>query len=150
MTIVKQIGKSKKTARAAREIRLIQIAKRQLDMDDDVYRGLLRQYGGVESSTQLDAMARGRLLDHFAKLGFVSTARAKRAARGGMTVAPDKEALIGKIDALLLSQGRDRTYIEPGMVRRICKVDSLAFCTPELLRKLVAALQIDKNRHKAI
>lgn len=136
-------------ARAAKEVQLIQIAKRQLQMDEDVYRNLLREYGGVESSTQLNEQARGRLLDHFYRLGFVSTARAKRAAKGAMTVAADKEALIKKIDAMLLSQGRDRRYIEPGLVRRICKVDSLAFCTAEHLGKLIAALQYDLNRQKA-
>lgn len=132
-----------------KEIRLIQIAKRQLNMDDDVYRGLLQEIGGVDSSTKLDAAGRGRLLDRFARLGFVSTARKKRAAKGAMNVAPDRARLLGKIDALLLSQGRDRHYIEPGMVQRICKVDSLAFCNPEQLMKLVAALQYDKKRNEA-
>ncbi|WP_136414794.1 regulatory protein GemA [Herbaspirillum sp. ST 5-3] len=132
-----------------KEIRLIQIAKRQLNMDDDVYRGLLREVGGVDSSTRLDAAGRGRLLDRFARLGFVSTARAKRAAKGSMNVAPDRAKLLAKIDALLLSQGRDRRYVEEGMVQRICKVDSLSFCTPEQLVKLVAALQYDKKRHEA-
>lgn len=129
------------------EIRLIQIAKRQLNMDEDVYRGLLQEIGGVDSSTKLDAAGRGRLLDRFDRLGFVSTARAKRAAKGSMAAAPDRAALLGKIDALLLSQGRDRSYIEPGMVKRICKVDSLNFCTPEQLRRLVAALNYDAGRH---
>ena len=130
-----------------KEIRLIQIAKRQLNMDDDVYRGLLQEIGGVDSSTKLDAAGRGRLMDRFARLGFVSTARAKRAATGSMNAAPDRAGLLGKIDALLLSQGRDRRYIEPGMVRRICKVDALSFCDAEQLRKLVAALEYDKRRH---
>lgn len=131
------------------EIKLIQIAKSRLNMDEDVYRRLLREIGGVDSSTKLDAAGRGRLLDRFARLGFVSTARAKRAAKGSMNAAPDRAALLGKIDALLLSQGRDRTYIEPGMVKRICKVDSLAFCNAEQLGKLVAALQYDKKRNEA-
>lgn len=138
---------SKTEEKRKAEIKLIQIAKRQLNMEDDVYRQLLQQYGGVASSTELDARARSRLLDHFAKLGFVSQARKKRAAKGAMNVAADKQALLGKIDALLLSQGRDRRYIEPGMVRRICKVDGLAFCTAELLTKLVAALNKDMKRH---
>lgn len=130
-----------------KEIRLIQIAKRQLNMDEDVYRGLLQEIGGVDSSTKLDVAGRGRLMDRFARLGFVSTARAKRSAKGSMNVAPDRVALLGKIDALLLSQGRDRRYIEPGLVQRICKVDALAFCDAEQLRKLVAALEYDKRRH---
>lgn len=131
------------------EIQLIQIAKRQLNMDDDVYRGLLREIGGVKSSTDLDAAGRGRLLDRFARLGFVSKSRAKRADKGSINAAGDRAGLLGKIDALLLSLGRDRTYIEPGMVKRICKVDSLAFCTPEHLRKLIAALTYDKRRQEA-
>lgn len=130
-----------------KEIRLIQIAKRKLNMDEDVYRGHLREIGGVESSTELDAAGRGRLLDLFYRLGFVSTARKNRAAKGSMNPAPDRAALLGKIDALLLSQGRNRRYIEPGMVRRICKVDALEFCDAMQLRKLVAALEYDKQRN---
>lgn len=141
---------SGKNDKRQQEIRLIQIAKRQLNMDDDVYRGLLQEIGGVDSSTKLDAAGRGRLLDRFARLGFVSKARAKRAAKGSMNAAPDRAGLLDKIDALLMSQGRDRSYIEPGMVKRICKVDSLAFCTPEKLVKLVAALQYDKRRNAAV
>jgi phage gp16-like protein len=65
-----------------------------------------------------------------------------------MSAASSRTALLSKIDALLLAHGRDRSYIEPGMVKRICKVDCLTFCTPKQLRKLVAALAIDSGRQK--
>lgn len=130
----------------AKQIRLIQIAKRDLGMADDTYRALLRQIGNVESSTDLDARGRARLLDHFAKIGFVSTKRQQLGNKPKVTPPADRERLLAKIDALLLAQGRDRRYIEAGMVKRICKVDSLAFCTPEQLVKLVAALEYDRRR----
>lgn len=132
--------------RRAAEIRLIHVARRELAMADDVYRKLLREIGGVASSSDLSATGRQRLLDHFARLGFVSTARQKLAAKGAMRGTPDRASLLAKIDALLLAEGRDRRYIEPGLVRRICKVDALAFCTPEQLTKLVAALTYDQRR----
>lgn len=121
-------------------------AKTQISMADDTYRALLLEQFNVRSSADLDDAGRARLLDHFAKLGFVSKARTKLAAKGAMRSTPSREALLSKIDALLLSRGRDRSYIEPGMVKRICKVDSLAFCEPEALRKLVAALEYDARR----
>lgn len=139
------MAKSASEIRAA-EIRLIHVARRALDMEEDVYRQLLQDIGGVDSSADLSAQERRRLLDHFARLGFVSVARAQRAARGAMRTPPDRTALLSKIDAMLLAEGRDRRYIEPGMVKRICKVDSLAFCTAEHLLKLVAALEYDRRR----
>ena len=32
------------------------------------------------------------------------------------------------------------------MVKRICKVDKLEFCDPDMLHKLIAALSYDKAR----
>jgi phage gp16-like protein len=130
----------------AQMIQLIQIAKRDLDMADDTYRSLLREIGGVESSTDLDARGRARMLDHFAKLGFVSTKRKQLGNKTKATPATDREGLLGKIDALLLALGLDRHYVEASMVKRICKVDSLVFCTPEHLSKLIAALEYHKRR----
>lgn len=134
----------------AKQIRLIQIARRQLDMAEDVYRGLLREIGGVESSTALDARGRARLLDHFARLGFESTKRQQLGSQAKAAPAAERERLLAKIDALLLAQGRDRRYIEAGMVKRICKVDSLAFCAPEQLTKLIAALVYDQRRRESV
>jgi phage gp16-like protein len=138
-----------KNSLRAQQIKLIQIAKRDLAMADDTYRDLLREIGGVESSTTLDARGRARLLDHFAKLGFVSTKRKQLGNKTKATPATDREGLLGKIDALLLALGLDRHYVEAGMVKRICKVDSLAFCTPEHLLKLIAALEYHKRRQEA-
>lgn len=129
-----------------RQLATIHIAKAQVGMAEDTYRQLLRDKFSVASSADLNQLQRAQLLDHFAKLGFVSTGRERLAAKGPMRVADDRQALMGKIDALLLSQGRTRAYIETGMVKRICKVDALAFCTPEQLQKLIAALTYDANR----
>jgi phage gp16-like protein len=128
------------------QLAAIHIGKAQIGMAEDTYRSLLKTQFNVASAADLDDAGRARLLDHFAKLGFVSNARAKKAATGPMRTAPSREPLLSKIDALLFARGRDRSYIEPGMVKRICKVDSLAFCSPEASRKLVAALEYDARR----
>lgn len=128
------------------QLAAIHIGKAHIGMADDTYRSLLKVQFNVASAADLDDAGRARLLDHFAKLGFMSNARAKKAAKGAMRAAPSRAALLSKIDALLLAHGRDRSYIEPGMVKRICKVDSLAFCAPEALRKLIAALEYDARR----
>lgn len=128
------------------ELAAIHIAKADVGMAQDTYRTLLRTQFGVDSAADLDDDGRARLLDHFAKLGFVSKARQKNAAKGAMRAAEGRDALLSKIDAQLSAQGRTRAYIEPGMVRRICKVDALAFCTADHLRKLVAALAYDASR----
>ncbi|MBN9477379.1 MAG: hypothetical protein ABS43_03620 [Bordetella sp. SCN 67-23] len=53
-----------------REIRLIQIAKRDLQLQDDEYRDLMQTVTGKRSSTELDWTQRKRFLDHLKKLGF--------------------------------------------------------------------------------
>lgn len=131
------------------QIAAIHVAKAEVGMAEDAYRDLLRDKFNVASSTQLDDAGRSRLLDHFSKLGFVSTSRQKRVAKGTMHAAVPRAALLSKIDALLLSRGRDRRYIEPALVKRICKLDSLNFCDAEQLRKLVAALEYDARRQDA-
>jgi len=53
------------------EIRLIQIARRELRMEDDTYRQLVAQFGsGARSSKDLSALQRRRLLDHMKACGF--------------------------------------------------------------------------------
>ena len=58
----------------------IQIARRQLGLDDDTYRAILKRTVGVESSKDLTPRQIGRVLVELERLGFkpkASTGRAK-------------------------------------------------------------------------
>jgi len=121
----------------------IHIAKAQLRMDDDSYRAMLRSVAGVDSAKDLSADGATRVLQHLERCGFKPKATKRIGRRPN--VALSREAMLRKIEALLADAGRPWEYLT-GMVKRICKVDAIEFCTDDMLRKLIAALQIDANR----
>ncbi|WP_165669339.1 gp16 family protein [Metapseudomonas otitidis] len=127
---------------------LIQIARRQLDMDDDAYRAMLMRTAGVESSKALTPRQIGRVLAELERLGFKSTSPKKVPAKGRQTAepAPERAALIGKIERQLAEAERTIAYAD-GMARRMFKVERVEWCDPDQLRRLVAALAYDAQRH---
>lgn len=56
-----------------KQIALIKVAANQLGLEDDVYRTVLRDHGGVESAKDLDYLGFDRVMKHFAACGFRST-----------------------------------------------------------------------------
>lgn len=119
----------------------IHIAKQQLGMDDDSYRSMLLSIAGVTSAKELDALGASQVLRHMERCGFRPIQYFGRRP----VVSSGREAQMKKIEALLAEAGRPWSYVN-GMVKRICKVDAIAFCDNEMLGKLIAALQIDANR----
>lgn len=122
----------------------VHVAKKQLALDDDTYRAMLRSVAGVESAKDLTPEGAAKLLRHMERSGFRPTKTAPRRPR----VAGSRGAQLSKIEALLADAGRPWDYVN-GMVKRICKVDAIEFCDIEMLAKLIAALQIDANRRRA-
>lgn len=55
-----------------KQIALIHVAKRDLGFDDDIYRAVLRRFGGVDSSADLDPFGFERIMNYFTALGFRS------------------------------------------------------------------------------
>lgn len=118
----------------------IHVAKKQLAMQDDAYRAMLRSVGGVDSAKDLTSTSAHKVLKHLELCGFKPTGERRRPR-----VAAGRAAQLAKIEALLAEAGRPWEYLG-GMVRRICKVDAIEFCDGEKLGKLIAALQLDANR----
>lgn len=132
------------TARRNAELAKIHCAKRDLALDDDAYRQMLWTVARVHSAKDLDEHGRRAVLNHLRSRGWKPAVR----GRGGRTRIPDdRQALRRKIDAMLDEAGRTTAYGD-GMARRICKVDRLDWCTPEQLRKIVAALTYDQKRRR--
>jgi len=119
----------------------IHVAKKQLALDDDTYRAMLRSVAGVESAKDLTPEGAAKLLKHMERCGFQPIQAPHRRPR----VASSRAAQLGKIEALLADAGRPWEYVN-GMVKRICKVDAIEFCDGEMLGKLIAALQADAKR----
>ena len=114
-----------------RELGAIHIAAKQLGMDDDVYRAMLRQVAG-----------RRAVLDHLRRLGAAPRGNQWRGRPKG-----DLSPQLKKIEALLADNGRPWGYAH-AVARRICKVERVEWCDMAQLGKVIAALQIDANRRK--
>lgn len=57
----------------AKKIGLLHVARKQLGLDEDTYRDILREWGGVESSADLDEGGFKAVMFRLEKLGFQST-----------------------------------------------------------------------------
>lgn len=132
--------------RRAAELGRIHILKKDLGLDEDQYRAMLWTVGRVESSRDLDSYGRQAVIDHL-------TAHARLA--GKLRAAPqrpsgDKAKLTSKVRALLMDAQppRDDAYAD-GIARQMFGVERFTWCAPVQLRKLIAALEIDKRRRAA-
>jgi phage gp16-like protein len=79
-----------------REIRLIHVAKRELELDDETYRAMLWSIARVKSSKELDFTGRKKVLDHLKARGF----KVRSKAAPSLPLAQDAESR--KIRALWL------------------------------------------------
>lgn len=121
----------------------IHIAKNQLGLDDALYRAILMRCAGVRSARDLDPKGAKSVLAHFKKSGWVATPPKKSGRRPN--AAPARRPLIQKIEALLADQGRPWSYAE-AIAKRMFGIDQIAWCEPEQLHKIVAALSYDARR----
>ncbi|WP_395505969.1 gp16 family protein [Ectopseudomonas hydrolytica] len=121
----------------------IQIARRQLGLDDDTYRAILKRTVGVESSKDLTPRQVGRVLVELERLGFkpkASTGRAKPKP------AAERATLVGKIEAQLAEAGRPWEYAD-SLAARMYKVERLEWCDSKQLAGIITALALDAKRH---
>lgn len=120
----------------------IHIAKKQLAMSDDDYRAMLKSLGGVASAKDLSPMAAKKVLSHLERCGFKPLRQVGRRPRP----APDKNALVGKIEALLAEAKRPWSYAD-AMAKHMFGIEKIDWCDGDQLWRVVAALQKDAKRH---
>lgn len=141
-------------ALAARR-RAIFAACRQMGIDDDTRRAMLRSVAGVESSTALDLEAAGRILKHLEGLREGRQSRPSRVPAKPRSARTDGQALMSKVQALVLDMGLSWAYAA-AVLKRVSAdaangtpgVDRLEWATPEQLRKVVAALSYQQKRRQ--
>jgi len=130
--------------RRNKDLAMINIARKELGLDDDVYRGILKQVCNVDSLKHLDQPGRRKLIAYFRGKGWGKKDYTK--GRPHNMQAPGRKRQLSKIQALLAEADRPWAYLD-GMVKRMCKVDKLEFCTPAHLSKIISALMKDAKRH---
>ncbi len=131
-----------------KELAMIHLAKQQLQLDDEMYRDVLRGVCGVSSSADLDADGRRKLLAWFRDRGGWASKRRTEGHPGKPHNFndPERGPYFRKIEAFLAEARRPWAYAD-GMVKRMFRVDRLAFCTVAQLRTVIAAMKRDAERN---
>ena len=135
------------SARRQSLIRLIHVAKRDLQMAEDTYRDLLQRIGNASSSSELSDSKLEKVLEHMKRAGF--KVRSKRAAapekRPSRSLAHDPESK--KIRALWLflhQLGAVKNPSEEALaayVKRIAGVDALQWASSAQAERLIETMK---------
>lgn len=128
---------------------MIHVAKRQLGLDDDTYRAILRRAAGVSSSRALDNIGLDAVLAELERLGF--TGPAGRQSFGGFRPGFISNAQAHTIRKLWAGftegAGTDRSLDH--WLERQFKISSLRFLPAYLSGKVIVALR-EMNRRRAV
>lgn len=123
-------------------------ACRKLGMDDADRKAMMLAVTGKASSGAFNALDWALVLDHLNRLTGYDNGRKPNKP------APDKAALMGKIEAQLADMGLPWHYLTSAkhgksMCQRLAGVDALEFATPAGLSKIVAALAYRQKKQAA-
>lgn len=124
-----------------RLIKLIHVAKRELHMDDDTYRGILMQVGNSNSSSKMSISKLEAVLEHFKKAGFKVVPKAKV----NLPLATDPQSK--KIRALWLELHNigvvkdSSEYALSRYAHRVTGVDSLKWLNVDQASKVIEHLK---------
>ena len=132
-------------ALARKQLSLIHVAKVQLGLEDDDYRAILRRFGGVESSTNLDHSGFTRVMDAFTRLGFRSDfSKRNFGERAGMA-SPRQVALIRDLwREYTVGEGTEASLGK--WLDHHFKVSALRFLPADTAPKAITALKAMKAR----
>lgn len=145
---------SKQQASRDREIKLIHVGRRELQLDEETYRAMLQAVAGVDSAAKLDDVGRQAVLDHMKRKGF----KVKGKSKGKASMAPagkgaaDPQFL--KIKALwseLAQLGAVRVNTEAAIrvyIKRIAGVNDYTFCNNTQVTCIIETLKKWRDRVK--
>lgn len=128
----------------ARDLARIHLAKKELGLDEETYRSLLKATTGKDSASGMAPGERWKVLLELGRLGAKSAAKAYPGKPAIVSI--DKQALLGKIEAQLAEAKRPWAYAH-GMAWKMFRQAQVQLCEPEELKKIVAALTYDARRH---
>lgn len=76
------------------QIKLLHVAARELNLDEDMYREILRQEAKVESSKDLNGWGFDKVMKRFTQLGFKKAGKPYRRPSPAANQNPDPHALV--------------------------------------------------------
>lgn len=99
----------------------VHIAKKELGLDDGLYRAILKEEFGVESAADLRVEELEQLVRRFEEKGFITKTRKDESTKSQVA------ALKEKAGQMLLHSGIEIARYR-GLAKKICGVEDLRFC----------------------
>ena len=132
--------------RRRRSLAAIHAAKRDLGMDDDSYRMMLREIGKVESAKDLDAKGLFTVMEHLRRVGWQRAPRKRVAQHPGTPHNLDREAMLQKIEALLADMQLPWSYAD-AIAKQQSGIERVAWLrTQKDLKGVIAALHVEQEK----
>jgi hypothetical protein len=132
---------------APHKVRLIQVAKRRLGLEDADYRNILFRAGGVHSSRDLDESGFSAMMDILARLGFESTTAAANFGRRAGFATPAQVALMRHLWAEYTDGNGTDAQLGKWLEMR-WHVSALRFLPIDAAPKVITALKAMASRGK--
>ena len=124
----------------------IHIAKKDLAMDDDTYRDVLHRVTGKNSCKDMTLNELKAVIKDLKRLGFtVKTVQSKPKHGTKPTTTPEREAMLGKIEAMLADMNLHWNYVH-AMSKNMFGVDFVHWLDAQKTHKVVQALAVYQNR----
>lgn len=129
----------------------IHLGKKQLGLDDDTYRQMLHNIGGVDSSAKLNDQGLDQVIKHLKSCGAEFTTKPRRnigRKPHNLNSDAEKAKLMQKIGALLADMQLSWTYAL-GIARQMFQKEALEFCSGQELWAVVNALIKKQKKERA-
>lgn len=125
----------------AKKIGLLHVARRQLGLDEDTYRDILREWGRVSSSAELDEDGFRAVMFRLERLGFRSTGSKRNFGNRHPNMATASQvALMRKLWSQYLPDDEDERHLN-AWLSKFHHVSALRFVSAEKAGAVITALK---------
>ncbi|MEY4428621.1 MAG: hypothetical protein RLZZ182_1310 [Pseudomonadota bacterium] len=132
-----------------RDIAKIHIARKQLNLADDIYIAKLQEIEGVTSSKDLSATGRAKVLAWLQTKGFKTESKGATKRPKRPTPAAENLPLVRRIRAQLISLDRKPDEYADGIAKQAFGVQFYEWLTCEQLHKVSQMLGVEQQRKGA-
>ncbi|MDF1566216.1 MAG: regulatory protein GemA [Deltaproteobacteria bacterium] len=126
-----------------KDLARIHCLKKELGLDDDLYRDVLEQVAGQRSAGDLDEAGREAVIVHLARLA----KKAGKQTYPGRPTNMQQHRSLKKVEALLADSGRPWSYAH-AIAKRMFGRDRVQWCHDDEISAVIAALYKDAKRRE--
>lgn len=133
-----------------KELAAIHAAKRDLGMDEDVYRDLLNDIAGVRSAALLNSQGRQAVISRMRELGFKRKTKQQVASHPGKPRNLNNKAELQKIEALLAEMKLPWSYADAIAMRQF-GIEKVSWIKKaDQFRAIIAALHVEHEKRSLL